>query len=260
MDDTPLNDFLQPDETEPTEAETPEAKAERERDELGRFKAKEDTGDEAEAPAEASATPAQETEQERVPVAALKDERQKRQQLEERLRQYDEYFASLSRDKAPEEAPDQFVDPEGHQAYVIRQAVQAAIREITPQLQQQRTLSRAEMSEMVARTKYPDYDDKIEVFKEAAQRNPLLIQQVQEASDPATYAYNAANNYLEAKQYGTAMPTREQIKAELRDELIAELGIRPNIPSSLADARSVGSRSGPAFNPDYSLSEVLFKP
>lgn len=262
MNITPLDEILNSsdpgDEDQVSEApeatETPEQQAARERDEMGRFKAK-DTGEDIPTADDGTgaATPA--AEPERVPVAALMDERQKRQNLEERLRQYDEYFAQLN--TQPQEVPDPFTDPDAHQAYVIEQAVTKAIERITPQLQRTQTLSRAEVSEMLARQKFEDYDQKIEAFKEAIQDNPFLIQQVQQAADPATFAYNAANKYLEAKQYGIASPTREQIEAEIREKVIAELGIRPKVPSTLAGDRSVGSRSGPAWTGPTPIEDIL---
>lgn len=259
MDNTPLDEILNasdPGDETPEVTETPEetpATDDRPRDEQGRFLPK-DTG-ETQAESAESGTPPQESEPERVPLTALKDERQKRQQLEERLRQYDEYFARLN--EQPQEVPDQFADPEGHQAYVIEQAVSKALERLTPQLRQERTVSRAEVSEMLARQKYSDYDQKIEAFKEAIQDNPFLIQQVQQAPDPATFAYNAANKYLEAKQYGTASPTRDQIEAEIREKVIDELGLSPKVPSTLAGDRSVGSRSGPAWTGPTPLGDIL---
>lgn len=264
MDTTPLDEILNSsdpgDETpiEPTEpVEASEAPSdERPRDEHGRFLPK-DTGDEeTETPApEQVATPAADSAPEAWSYAAYKDEKSKRQQAEDRLRQYDEYFAQLQ--QQPQEVPDQFTDPDAHQAYVIEQAVQKAMERITPQLQRTQTLSRAEVSEMLARQKYDDYDAKIEVFKEAIQSNPFLVAEVQQAPDPATYAYNAATKYLEAKQYGTAAPTRDQIEAELREKIIAEVGLSPKVPSTLAGDRSVGPRTGPAWSGPTSLEDAL---
>ena len=239
---------------EAPEAETPQ----RERDEHGRFVSKQ-AGDEQQAEPEASVTPTPEPEQERIPIAALKDERNKRQQLEERLRQYDEYFAQLqAQPKQPTEVPDMFADPDGHQAYVIEQAVQRAVEKLQPAMQQQGTLTRAEVSEMLARQKYEDYDATVEVFKEAIAHNPFLVGQLHQSADPATFAYNAGKQYQQAKSYGTEAPlSREQIEAELREKIVAELNLRPQVPTTLADARSVGSRSGPAWTGPTELGDIL---
>jgi hypothetical protein len=266
MSTTPLDQILNGSDPgdeiapEPQIEAAPEPEADdRPRDEQGRFLPK-DTGEDVTETVTPAATPAAEPEQERVPIAALMGERQKRQHLEDRLREYDEYFARLnSQPEQPQEAPDPFTDPDAHQAYVIEQAVSKALERITPQLQRTQTLSRAEVSEMLARQKYEDYDAKIEIFKEAIQENPFLAQQVQQAADPATFAYNAASKYQEAKSYGTASPSRAQLEAEIREKVIAELGLsnRPNVPTSLAGVRSVGSRTGPSWTGPTALDDIL---
>src|SRR5574339_195386 len=93
--------------TEQTEAPPPETIGQP-RDEHGRFAPKE-TGEE-EPPQEAP--PASEPEPSHIPVAALRDERAKRQQYEdqlrqanERLQQYDAYFAQQN-GQQPQEEPD----------------------------------------------------------------------------------------------------------------------------------------------------------
>lgn len=230
------------------------------RDEKGRFKAKEETG----VAETADAEPVPPTEQtNRLPqaeYAALRDERQKRQQLEERLRQYDQYFAQLqAQPQQPQQRPDMFEDPEGHEAYVVEQAVARALEKLQPTIQHGQTLTRAEVSEMLARQKYEDYDDTVEVFKEAMEANPFLLSQLQRAADPATFAYNAGKQYQAAKAFGSeAPPSREQIEAELREKLVQELGLnRPTAPSTFAADRSVGSRSGPAWSGPTSMGDLL---
>lgn len=260
MSDTPLSEFLGSEEQPEIVEQQPEEQSEgRARDEHGRFVAK--TGEEpeavAEAAPEASAPPAQQ-EAAQVPVAALQDERQKRQQAEDRLRQYDEYFARLQAQSQQQPAPDMFEDPDGFKARLAADLRAELMQELGPVVQQHGTLTRAEVSEMLARQKHEDYDDKIEVFKEAMQANPFLIEQLKQAPDPATFAYNAANKYLEAKQYGGVSPSREQIEAELREKIMAEVGLsRPQAPSTFAGDRSVGSRSGPAWAGPTPLGEML---
>jgi hypothetical protein len=234
--------------------ETEQETADRLRDEKGRFAKKDEKGVEPQGEPVPPTT-------DRLPqaeYAALKDERTKRQQLEERLRQYDEYFAQVQAQQQPIEAPDMFADPEAFQGHVIEQAVQKALEKLQPAIQQGQMMSRAEVSELMARQKYPDYDTKIEVFKEAIQSNPFLLTQIQQAPDPATFAYNAALKYEEAKQYGTASPSKEDLKAQLREEIIAELNLnRPKAPSTFAGDRSVGSRSGPAWTGPTPLGDML---
>jgi hypothetical protein len=236
------------------QAETEQETAERLRDEKGRFAAKE-TGVEPQGETVPPTT-------DRLPqaeYAALKDERTKRQQLEARLQEYENYFQQLNRQpQAPAEVPDMFADPDAFQAYVIEQAVSRARQELQPTIQQGHTMTRAEVSELLARQKYEDYDATIEVFKEAVATNPFLLTQIQQAPDPATFAYNAGKQYQQAQAYGGAVPSKDDLKAQLREEIIAELNLnRPTAPSTFAGDRSVGSRAGPAWTGPKPLGELL---
>ncbi len=237
------------------EVETPEVveeaepvTAERPRGPDGKFIPKE-TGVVEEAPA----VPPTTNQLPQAEYAALRDERQKRQQLEERLRQFEEHYASQQAPVQQKPAPDMFDDPDGFKAH-LREEI---LRDLQPMVQQGGTLTRAEVSEMLARQKHEDYDATIEIFKEAMETNPFLLTQLQQAGDPATFAYNAAKQYEAAKQYGGVQPTREQIEAELREKIMSEIGLKPKAPSSFAGDRSVGSRSGPAWAGPTPLGDML---
>lgn len=272
--DNALGDFLSDEplpETEAVaeepvvEAETEQETAARERDERGRFKAKEETGVETAAEPEVQTEPVPPTEQaNRLPpaeYAALKDERRKRQELEDRLRQYDEYFTQLQtqQQRQPQQIPDMFEDPDGFKAHLAEQIRAELMQELTPTLNQHRTLTRAEMSEIAARQKFEDYDATVEDFKEAMASNPFLLTQLQQAQDPALFAYNAGKQYRQAKAYGgEAPPSREQIEAEIREQIKAELSLpQSRAPSTFAGDRSVGSRSGPAWTGPSSMGDLL---
>jgi hypothetical protein len=118
---------------------------------------------------------------------------------------------------------------------------------------------RVNVAEEFARQKWADYDEKVEHFKEAAKTNPFLLQELRTAANPAEYAYNAANKILEAKQYGTASPSREQLEAEIRQKIMAEIGMPPKVqaPTTLANERSTGSRSGPAWSGPTPLGDIF---
>lgn len=236
--------------------ETPEAKpetAERPRGPDGKFVPKE-TGVETPT-AEPAAEPVTPTERPnqlpQAEYAALRDERQKRQQLEARLAELE---ASLQPQPQVPAPPDMFDDPDGFAAHLRAQILQ----ELQPTLQHGQTLTRAEVSEMLARQKYEDYDDTVEVFKEALAVNPFLMNQLQQARDPATFAYNAGKQFQAAKAFGSeAPPSREQIEAELREKIMSEIGLKPQAPSTLAADRSVGSRSGPEWSGPTPLGKML---
>jgi hypothetical protein len=194
--------------------------------------------------------------------AALKDERTKRQQLEERLRQYDDYFAQVQAQQQPQqriEKPDMFADPEGYEAHLRSEILAQVKQELQPTIQQSQIMGRAEVSELMARQKYEDYDATIEQFKEALTANPFLLNQIQQAPDPATFAYNAGKQWEASKSYGHgAPPSEEQVEARMREKIIAELGLdRPKAPSTFAGDRSVGSRAGPAWTGPTPMGDLL---
>lgn len=225
------------------------------RDESGRFAAK-DTGEKEDDPEGESdaVTPTAEQESSHIPIAALKDERTKRQQLEaerqqlaERLQQYETYFQQLQNGGQQEEEPDP-----------IQLIAQQVMSQLQPQQEMQMLTQKVEFAEALARQKWVDYDDKVEHFKEAAKTNPFLIQELKSAANPAEYAYNVANQILEAKQYGQ-QPSREEIEAQMRAKIMEELGmsVQSKAPTTLANTRSVGSRSGPAWSGPTPLGDML---
>ena len=258
---TSLDDILN---SEPTqEVEQPPETIGQPRDESGRFAPK-DQGEDAEAVEVAAegAPPAPEQEPGHIPIAALKDERTKRQDAEAKLAQYEQYFNQLQAPQQQEAPQGVELDPET-QAFVdlVRQQVTA---EVMQNVQQYTTnaglMERGRVSEMLARTKYQDYDEVVENFKLAAGENQFLLQELMKAEDPAEYAYRAGKQVAEARKYGSTEPvSREQIEAEIREKIMAEIGMsnRPQAPTTLASERSVGSRSGPAWSGPTALGDIL---
>lgn len=237
-------------------AEEQEAPTGPQRDEHGRFaSARQPEESEEQGEEQQEAPPASEQpEPGHIPIAALKDERSKRQraeeaflQAQERLQQYEAYFQQQS-----QQQPDEEIDP-------IELIAQQVVSRVQPQTQQQLLAMKVEVAEQFARSRWADYDEKVETFKEEAQRNPYLWQELAKAPNPAEYAYNAAANILSARSYGSdAPPSREQIEAEIREKIMAEIGMsKPAVPSSLANAQSRGSRGGPAWSGPSPIEDIL---
>jgi len=251
---TSLDDILN---SEPTNEVEPQPETiGQPRDESGRFAPKEQGEEQQpEEPTAQDAPPASEPEPSHIPMAALKDERTKRQQLEQqaqelaqKLQQYETYFQQLEQQG---QQTDEEPDPVAQFAAQIEQQVMSKV-------QQQQLTEKVNLTEVLARQKWGDYDEKVELFKAEAQKNPFLVQQLMQAPNPAEYAYQVSEQIAVARNYGNAQPTREQLKAELREELKAELGIgRPQAPTTLANDRSVGSRSGPAWSGPTDLGDIL---
>lgn len=130
-----------------------------------------------------------------VPRQALLDERRKRQEAEERLRQLE---------PADEEAPDPTDDPEGHERYLRAKWERE-------QWQERATKSRDRMLE-----KQPDYEEKEKHFLYLASQDPELIKQMNEDPDPAAFAYNKAKESLDAQEQAIEERVVERLKKEGR--------------------------------------------
>lgn len=250
------------------------------RDEIGRF-ASANTGENQPGEGVAAAVPApgappapndQDTESGHVPIAALRGERQKRQQLEDQLGQALGYIQQLQNppqqhrqpqaQTMPQTAPDIFSDPEGYTAWIRESLMADVMQEVQQYGATFGTTTRADVSEMLARQKFDDFDPMMEVAAKAVHANPLLRDQIAYAQDPAGAAYRVAKNYQEAERLATGEPaSRDAIAAEVRAQVLAEYGLsptsQPQAPNSLSGERSVGSRSGPIWSGPATLADIL---
>jgi hypothetical protein len=231
----------QPIEAEPTEAEP----GGRERDERGRFKSK---GEEESAP------PAPQDEAAGIPVAALKDERSKRQALETELEQLRASIAQQPQQE-PQAPPDRWEDPDGYDQYLIQQAAHYAREQAVHAFNQQRI----HQSAVRARGKYDDYDHAHQVFGEMVQRNPALMDQMLTADDPAEYAYNEAKSEIAIRSAGGLQAYIQQEAARLvaaQQPTIQDVASRLP-PPTISDSRNVGSRSSAPWQGPTPLSDIL---
>ena len=232
-DDRPFVDGPTIQEPEPEAGADKEA---RERDESGRFKAKEKGEKQEEAP------PA--SEPENVPVKALQEERRKRQELEQMIAQLQQQHAQQN----AEPPPSVFEDEERWQQHfgnnVVSQAVQTA------------TLNaRLDMSEMMAAKEFEDFDTLKAEFLKMAEQNPELRQQALSDPHPWAKAAQIAQNARTMRELGATSidDLRKSIRAEIEAELRANA---PRFPTSTAHDGSVSSRGGPVWSgitPDKDL-------
>lgn len=180
--------------------------------------------------------------------AAVIDERRKRQALERELAEL------RKQQEAQPKRPDLFEDPEG------------ALRHEREQLSQQIHATRLELTQELMRDAHPDYDELESEFIELARENPFLIQQLQQAKNPARFAYETAKKARDA----AALKDVDKLKADLEAKLRAELEekIRKDLEESLkrdgkkrealtpslAAAQSKGAMNEPI---DESLDSIL---
>lgn len=214
----------------------------------------------AAAPA-APAAPAQEeyTPKEKAAFAKAADETRKRQALEVQLRELQARMPAAP--AAPAEQPKAFWDdPEGtlkRHEQAVQQAVQhAAIG------------SRLQTSEVIARSRYPDFEEKVGKFKDLVMTTAGLAQQMLSAADPAEFAYRTAANHMAIEQAGGVdaliAKAREEERAKVRVELEAELKAKADalakdraaLPGSLSDAPSRGSNR-PVWGGPTSFKDIL---
>jgi hypothetical protein len=257
MDD--MEDFLKGEIVEPTaevaetppgpvEAEAVEAepvKAEQPRGPDGKFLPK---GETPEAPAQV-ASPA--TEEPKLEHPALIGERRRRQEAEQRAKELEAQLQQFQ--NPPQPAPDMFENPEGWQGHFGQQVVGTAVQQATIN-------SKLEMSEMLARDKFDDFDEMKTKFMELAEQNPVLAQQALGDPHPWRKAYQIAKTATTMQEVGATDvgSLRAEIEARVRAELEAKQPAPPPpIPDTLATAQSARGSSAEALPTPLSLEQIL---
>lgn len=167
------------------------------------------------------------TDKERAFYIAMSEERRKRQDIERQLKE-------LQASQPPQEPKAFWDDPEG------------ALQTFQQQVEKVVTTTRMDTAEQIARSKYNDFDDKINVFAEVLQNTPGLREHWMKAPDPAEFAYKTGKNYMELQQAGNIDALRSKIENEVRLKIEAELKAKDEarkseiaaIPPSLSNAQS----------------------
>jgi hypothetical protein len=223
----------------------------------------EDTGEQADdgeqTETQQDAPPASQEEQRQVPYEALREERRKRQELEDRLKAFEQRMQGQS--QQGEEKPDWWDDPE------------KAASTLQQQFQEQLINERFNMSETLARQQFGSevVDQDIETFKELVENRPHLAQELRNSSHPYQFVHDTVQREQIAQK---AQNPEELLKEWLSDPKYAEtakqmLGMsqqqpvkqqksqKASPPPSLANETSAMGRSseGPPTNP--SLDSIL---
>jgi hypothetical protein len=154
--------------------------------------------------------------EDRVPLKALRAERELRQAAEARLRE-------LQNPKAP---TDPWTDLPG------------ALSQQQQQFEERLFVERCNNTEELARDRHKDFEEVREVFLEAAQSNPSLFQQLRQERNPAEFAYREG---LRIKRLGAfngdftayEKDIETRTEARVRAELEAKYGKQPVVPTSL---------------------------
>ncbi|WP_299083805.1 hypothetical protein [uncultured Paraglaciecola sp.] len=186
---------------------------------------------------EPDVSPAETQSEDKIPIAALLDEREKRQAAQRELEQ-------LRKQVQPKEdkTPDVLDDQEGFVKTIRNDVQQAIINE------------RANISEHHARQKHDDFDTRwVEVERFIAEKG--LGNDVVNHVDPYGHAFKLYDDHLEMqrlKDPGHMEKIRAELREELRAEILSEKGeidakadakakLEATLTPSLANQRSEGS-------------------
>jgi hypothetical protein len=273
-----LSDVLSDKEPEKQESEAPPVETEKQdysstRDRLrareneargrdpntGKFTPKEEAKEEPkvevkpEAKPEAKVEPKREefTEKERAFLRGLEEERRKRQELERRLADYEKEKTS------PTEKKTFWDDPEG--------ALKNFEQGLEQKLTQREMNTKLQTSEVIARSRYQDFDEKVEIFASLMKDTPALGSQMVSAPDPAEFVYNTAKKHKMLQEAGSIDSLREKIEKETRAKIEAEYKAkqeeidkqRAALTGSLSEVRGGSTQQKPVYSGPTSLDDIL---
>lgn len=177
------------------------------------------------------------------------DEKRKRQELE---REIQELRGRNTPQQPPQEKKEFWEDPEGNLKTYEERMRQIAVE------------TRLNTSEQIARSKYDDFDEKVNIFKAALDRAPWLFEEAKKSANPAEFVYKTAKNYQELQQAGDLDTVRKNMEQELRVKLEAEFKAKEEakrkeldeIPKSLSEVRNTGVNR-PVWNGPEPLDSIL---
>lgn len=209
--------------------------------------APEPTPEPAKAAAPTPPAPAAEAPEDRVPQAALLDERRKRQAYE---REVETLREQLARSKEPaKSATDIWSDPEAYVSAAEKRAIAAAEARMADMVGN----ITANVSEQFARRQYPDYDAKREAFAQRLESDPVIRAEfnrhIADGGDLGEFVYRTATRLQEMADFNNIDAYRAKVEAEVRARLEAEYAKRTPVPQSLnaipSPATSTEIWSGP---------------
>lgn len=194
------------------------------------------------------------SEEKHVPLAALQDERQKRQALERQFEAFRQEVTQAHQRETPK-PPDMFEDPEGYLRHMEQSFDEKLISRVMG------------MAEAQSRATHGDFDEALAAFGDAVRANPVLSHQLRQAAHPGEFAYQVGKQALMMREIGDpeAFGQKrfdagyEKAKAEFEPrlkELEAKL-TEQAAPPNLGGERSAGDRSGPAWAGPESLEEMF---
>ena len=164
--------------------------------------------------------PTAEHEQKSIPLAALQDERRKRQHLEE------EVEALRKQVPQSDEAPDPYDDIDAYDTFRRNQWQREQNMAMDRQRRNDLDVSRSKMLEQ-----HNDYDEMERIFEIMTTSDRSLVDKMFQSGDAAKYAYDTARAYKES-----LMPKQETVETSENVEQKASVKAMPNLASATAQA------------------------
>lgn len=172
---------------------------------------------------------------EKAAFAKAADETRKRQALERQIEEF----------KKKETEKPFFEDPEG--------ALARQKQDFENRLTFASLSTKVQTSESIARSRYPDYDEKFATFNQMVNDAPHLAEQAFQSPDPAEFVYKTAKMQKDLQDAGGIEQMRAKVEADLKIKIKAELEAewkkreeelkkqRDDLPGSLTDVPSKGT-------------------
>lgn len=196
------------------------------------------------------AMPASEETAKHIPIQSYQAEKQKRQELEQQIEALRQEMQQPKEPAAP--APSLWDDEQAWQQHFGGEVVTTAVQQATFN-------AKLDMSEMMARQAYDDFDEMKAEFISLMQQNPALQQQALSDPHPWQKAYQIGKNARTMNELGAT--NIDELKAQLLEQMKAEQAQaalpQANLPRSLADAQSSrGGNTAPVSQP-LDLREIF---
>jgi vacuolar-type H+-ATPase subunit E/Vma4 len=134
---------------------------------------------------------------------------------------------------------------------------EAYVQRVHEEVERRMADMRVEMLQTSARARHADYDDKEKVFVQLAQENPYLVAQLQQAPDPAEFAYKTAEYNLAMKEAGGSLEAlKQRIAAELSTQKADEHKAKAAaLPKGLGNV-GTGRKSAAVFTGPTDLDSI----
>lgn len=190
-----------------------------------------------------------------VPLKAVQEERQKRQQAQAEAEQLRQQLAMMN---ARQGGAPQSDDPE------------TSIWENPEKFLEKRDAkTRVNMSEHFMRSQHDDFDETVQPFIAAAKANPALLAQFNSHPFPAAFAYEQGKAMQEFGDVKTPQEYRSKVESDIRAEYEAKYAKREEelkakyavegasqVPRTNAGARSAASSAEPVLTDDQIFDDI----